>query len=107
MQVSETSSTNRARERYKHTPFHRPVKPLPAAVEGLGLEASARHPGLLSLLHGAGVDDVAFVRVLDGSLQEQLVLLAAPPVGSWQRLAAAQDHLQPRKQCSGKRAGSS
>lgn len=69
------------------------MKPLPAAVGGLGFKPSARHPRLLGLLAGAHVDDVAFVRAGDRRLQEAFVLPAALPFGSGQRLAAAHDHL--------------
>lgn len=77
-----------------HSLFHRSVKPLPAAVGRFGFEPPARHPGLLGLLAGARVDNVAFVRAVNHRLEEEFVLSAAPPVGAGQRLAAAHDHLR-------------
>ena len=65
----------------------------PARVAGFGLKPSPRHPGLLSLLTGACVNDVPFVRAINHSVEEELVLPAALPIGSRQGLTAAHDNL--------------
>jgi len=80
--------------RLSHSPLHLPVQSLPAAVERLGLEPSARHASLQRLLTGARVDDEASVRAVNHSPEEVLVLHAALPVGARQRLTAAHDDLR-------------
>ena len=70
------------------------MQPCPARVAGFGLNPPPRrHPGLLCLLTGASVNDVTFVRAINHSLEEELVLLAAFPIGSRQGLTAAHDNL--------------